>query len=332
MKHCRSRGRAVAISACTPLNTNQSRVDKPKRALAYGNTLLVNQRQHGAPERRAEAGAANGPPLASPQDDLILAHRRHVREAPAAVVVDLVDPRDVVEAAVDDDLVVGAEGQRGLHLVVVGLDRVPLVVGHPPDVAEAAAAGELGRRDFFEDLPLDRRGRRVRPPQLCAANCEDIGASLGEGWRENGSNVGVCWPTDAAVFRPDAGVAGRKNDGDALQAQLHIFVALAVLVAVGEQIFYGAVRDGDDVGRGVYAALEVALVPDWRREFGVRVYGVRAYLVRTVARLAKGTVGAVATIESVEEGLAESVSWDRERGEDQECGLLFKNPSLPSIS
>jgi hypothetical protein len=30
-------------------------------------------------------------------------------------VVDLVDPRDVVKAAVDDDLVVGAEGQRGLH-------------------------------------------------------------------------------------------------------------------------------------------------------------------------------------------------------------------------
>ena len=126
------------------ISTYQSRVDKPKRALALGNTLLVNQRQHGTPERCAEAGAADGPPLAGPQDDLVLAHCRHVREAPAAVVVYLVGSCDVGKAAIDDDLVVGAEGQRGFYLVIVRLDRAPLVVGHAPDVAEAATAGELG--------------------------------------------------------------------------------------------------------------------------------------------------------------------------------------------
>ena len=175
------------------------------------------------------------------------------------MVVDLVSPRDAVEAAVDDDLVVGAEGQRGLHLVVVLLDGVPLVVGHIPDVTEAATAGEHGRRDLFEDFPLDGQGGRVPMPKLCAADSEDVGAVLGEGRPEDSWEVVVSRAKDAQP--PDSVVVRRENDRDALQAQLHILVAPAVLVVVGELVFCEAVRDGDDVGRAVYAALEVALVP-----------------------------------------------------------------------
>jgi hypothetical protein len=249
----------------------------------------------------AEAGAADGPPLASPQDDLVLAHRGHVREAAATVVVDFVNARDVVEAAIDNDLVVGAEGKRGLDLVVVGLDRVPLIIGHTPDVAEASAAGKLGRRDLLEDLPLDGRRGRVPAAQLRAANGEDVGAGLGEGWSEDGSNVRVGWPTDAAPSRRDAIVARRENDRDALQAQLHVLVALAVLVVVGQQVFYGAVRDGDHVGWLLDLALEATLVPNWRRVLVVWICRVRAYGVGTVTGLTEGTVGAVAAVDGVEE-------------------------------
>ncbi len=218
------------------------------------------------------------------------------------MVVHLVGARDTIEATIDDDLVERAEGESGLDLVVVCLDRVPLVVGHPPDVTEATAAGELSRRHLFEDLPLDRRGRRVRAPELRAADGEYVRAGLREARCEDGSDVGGRRSTDAALLGPDAGVTRRQNDRDALQAQLHVLVALAVLVVVGEQILDGAVRDGNDVGWLVDAALKVALVPYRCRKLAVGIYRICAYFVGAITSLVKGAVGAVAAVDGVKEG------------------------------
>lgn len=222
-------------------STHQSRVNKSKRALASSDALLVDESQNGTPEGRRERGSANCIVLSTVDNELILSYSRHVRITPAAVVVDLVDVCYVVKGAIHNDLVVRAKRQRSLYLVKVRLDSVLLIVGNRVDIAEASTTGELSGGNLFKYLPRDWRRTRVRPPQLSAADGENVWACLGEGRSEDGP---YCWfliRANAAQIRRNAGVARGDDNGSSLQAELQILVALAVLVVVGKEILDGAV-------------------------------------------------------------------------------------------
>lgn len=257
-------------------STYQSRIHKSKRALSCSNALLVDESQYRTPKRSRKRGPANCVIVSSVDNNLILSYSRYIWIASTTAVIHLIDICDVIEAAVNNDLVIRAKRQRSLHLIIVRLNSVLLIIGDFVDVAETTTTWELGSGNLFKYLPFNRRCTGVCPLQLGTANSEDIRARLGEGRCEYSPHIGFLVRADTTQVRCNAVVARGYNNGNSLQAKLQILVALAVLVVVGKKIFNGAIRDRYHISRLVHAALELSLISHRRRIIGVWIERIGA--------------------------------------------------------
>lgn len=128
-------------------------------------------------------------------------------------------------------------------------------------------AVRISRRVVYRTLGLKNRLSRIH---LCRAHSCDIRAII----RPRAIEDVVLRPQAAsgavvAVWLgvvPYAGVAGREEERDALQAELEVFVALAFLVGDGHVGFLAAVGDGEDVRGFEDTALKGAIIAVWTCE------------------------------------------------------------------
>ena len=191
-----------------------------------------------------------------------------------------------------------------------GLHGGGLVGGEGEDVGEAAAGVDDGFAGFFGlgdgGVGLDLRG----------ADGGDVGAGAGEGGVEFARGAVVVFArggVDAlAAVAGDAVVARGVEHRHALEAEFHVFVALAHLVEGGQVGFVVGVGGRDDICGCVAAAVFGTGVGAW---VGVRV-GIYAVLGGVVAAL----VGAVGTVDGIEE-VVEGCALDEVTGL-VECHLL----------
>lgn len=141
-------------------------------------TLLVDQREDGTPDGRRQRRAADKVPVAAAEDELAVADGADVGiRATEAVVHALLDVREV---AVARELAVAGERERPADRLDVRVHVERLVQREREDVAEAAAAGEPGRRHLVE-LLVGLLGRAIREAvPLGAADRQDVGARAGE--------------------------------------------------------------------------------------------------------------------------------------------------------
>ena len=105
--------------------------------------------------------------------------------------------------------------------------------------------------------------------------------------------VGAVWGDTLSSVASDAIVTGGVQDGGALEAEFHVFVALADFVGGGEVGFVVAVRSGDYFCGGEAATVLRTGVATWE---GV---GIGRILSGVIAAL----VGAVRAVDGVEEGV-----------------------------
>lgn len=152
-------------------------------------TLLVDQREDGTPDGRRQRRATNEVPGTAAEDKLPVADSADVGIRAAEAVVHALP--DVREVGIARELAVAGERKRltdGIH-VRVHVGRLPR--REREDVAEAAAAGEPGRRHLVE-LLVRLLGRAVREPvPLGAADRQDVGARAGEVGVEDLGAVGL---------------------------------------------------------------------------------------------------------------------------------------------
>lgn len=256
----------------------QHGVHKSHGRLADREPLLVNPSQDGCKHRRSSRGTANKRRHALVEDHDVVRDGCDVRvRAPNPVV----DAAVLREAAVVDALV---ERVPGIGAGEVVLDGLLLVVCALVDVAEPAARGERGHGDFFVLAGVGAEGE-VAPAD---------GGEVGTGGREVRGEDFPFRPEalsggGIAIPAFDAGVAGCDDDGDTLQAEFHPLGALAALVRDGEVSLGAAVRDGENLGGLVDAALELAFVA------AVGGIGVR--------RVQRGDLAAVGSIDSIQKGV-----------------------------
>lgn len=165
-------------------------------------TLLVDQREDGTPDGSRQRGAADEVPVAAAEDELAVADGADVGVRAAEAVVDAL--LDVREVGVARELAVARERERPADRLHVRVHVQRLVQREREDVAEAAAAGEPGRRHLVE-LLVRLLGRAVREPvPLGAADRQDVGARAGEVGVEHFGAVGL----DRAVLAvAHAGIA-----------------------------------------------------------------------------------------------------------------------------
>jgi hypothetical protein len=97
---------------------------------------------------------------------------------------------------------------------------------------------------------------------LGRANRREIWAGSGITWREStreSSIGGIRWDNTLAAIA-DTRVSRGIDDGNTLEAELHVLLALSVLVGERESIFAETVRYRDDISRLVSSA-HLWLVP-----------------------------------------------------------------------
>lgn len=220
----------------------QCRIDEAYRWLALRKELLVDAHQDGGKDRCGRGGAAD--------------QRRQARIVNDDIVTDGSDVRIATAGAIEDAFV-GADigAVRGLvrriwgrGVLQVALHGGRLVGGLGVDVAETTAGREASDGDFGVAAGAGARRKSG------GSDGRHIWAVNGEGRVEDGAIV------QAAVWSGNAGVSRGDDDGDTLQAELHVFAALALLVVYRRLGFVAAIRDRDHVGRLVHTALQLALV------------------------------------------------------------------------
>ena len=201
--------------------TYQSRVDEADCLLAHGKSFLIDTVQNSGKNRRSGRRATNKSRGASIENDDVVANGRDVRVATPGFIVDAAVGTNVaiVDAGIVRILRAGGGKVRG--------DSAGLVARDGVDVGEAAAGGEAGDGDFlvFGHVAAGRKEGGTRDGEE--------GARGGEVWGEDGA---VADTTVGVVFAGGtghAGVAGRDDDGDALHAEFHVLIALALLVGCG---------------------------------------------------------------------------------------------------
>ena len=129
-----------------------------------------------------------------------------------------------------------------------------------------------------------------------SANGGHVGAG---GWKARVKHaggavvVGAVWADTLASVASDAVVAGGVENGGALEAKFHVFVALADFVGGSEVGFIVAVRGGDYFcGREAATILRTGVTT-------VEWVGIGRILSGVIATL----VGAVRAVDGVEEGV-----------------------------
>ncbi len=263
--------------------TYQSRVHKSHGLLPSCYPLLVDPVQHGRKYRRGSRGSSYQCGSTLVEDQYVITYGRDVRVTAANAVVD--------PAVSSDTTVVGG---RVVRIRRVGGSkicryRVLLVSWDGVDVGEATAGRETRDGDFLI-LRSAGIGR-----QECSSSDGEVWTGRWEVRREDGARGAE---TTVWIIVPGwtshARVAGCDDDGDALHAELHVFVALAFLVGSGQVGFLTAVGYGDHIRGLVDSALQASLVAAW---VGVGVGGVE----RAVAGFAEGRIGAVGAIDGVQE-------------------------------
>lgn len=257
----------------------QRRVQEPQWALTYRDPLLVDAVDDPREDGRGRARASREAELASDVDGNVVTVGCDVRDPATDAVVDAsrisrekgdvgesIDVAwvDLCESAVVwvAWVVVGEVSRHGRLLVV----RNRVDVAEPATRAIIDAVG-ISRWIVYRTLRLEDRLSRIhlRRTHICNVRAivrprriEDI--VLGS-QAASGAIVAV-WLGVVSY----AGITGREEERDALQAELEVFVALAFLVGDGHVGFLPAVGDGEDVGRFKDAALEGAIVAVWTCE------------------------------------------------------------------
>ncbi len=193
------------------------RIDEPNRALPAIGALLVDERDDGPERGRGRRGAVDERQGAVDCDDVVGAIGRHVRVPTYGLRV-----------------VVLRRAVAGIVVGVVGFHGRGLVRGLREHVAKAAAAVDDGLAGFLGG------GHGGTRHDLRGADSGDVGAGGGEGGVEGAGAAGVVGAAGAfgsgaalAAVAGDARVAGGVEDGGALHAEFHVFVALADFVGGG---------------------------------------------------------------------------------------------------
>ncbi len=193
----------------------QRRIEEPNGPLAKIQPRLIDKSDDSAKNRRRSRGAVYKRELAVDGDDVVRAVGRDVGEAARLL--------GVVEA-------IGAVGGR--VVAEEGLHGGGLVVRQGEDVGEAAAGEDDG---FARLFGLDDGGAGL---DLGGADGGDVGAGAGEGRVEEAGGAVVVLFRDgvdaAAAVAGDAVVARGVDDADALEAEFHVFLALAHFVKWGQ--------------------------------------------------------------------------------------------------
>lgn len=257
----------------------QRRIQEPQRAFTRCNPLLVDAVDDPGEDGRGRARASRETEFAPDVDGNVVTIGCDVRDPTADAVVDPSRvPREKGDVGESIDVawvelceaavvwvawvVVGEVGRHGRFLVV--RNRV--------DVAEPAARAIIdavreSRWIVYGTLRLENRLPRIH---LCRTHICNVRAIIRPRRIEDvvlrsqaasGAIVAV-W----LGIVPHAGVTGREEERDALQAEFEVFVALAFLVGDGHVGFLPAVGDGEDVGGFEDAALEGAIVAVWTCE------------------------------------------------------------------
>lgn len=277
----------------------KNRVNKADGGFSSLQTLLVDEREHGAPDGRGQGRAADEVPLAAAEDELAVADGADVRVRAAEPIVHAL-AGDGGEVPVARELAVAREGEGLAHGLDVRLHVRRLPQRDGEDVAEAAAAREAGGSNLVEFLEGFGRRGVGKPVPLRAADGEDVRAGAREVRVEDLGAVGL---GGAGAVVADARVPRRDHRRGALERELEPLGALPPHVVVGEVRLAAAVRDRDHVRRLVHAALQLARVPARVR---VRVGRVLALGLVAVALLAEGRVVAVRPVDGVEERVPEA--------------------------
>ena len=193
----------------------QRRVDESDGAFAEAQSHLIDDSDDGAESRRARRSAVDERKLPVDGDDVIGAVGGDVGDASCAL--------GVVEA-------VGAV--RGRMVAEPSLHGVGLVIREREDVGEAAAGVDDGFAGFFG------RGDGRARLDLRGADGGDVGAAAGEGGVEDAGGAVVVKFGDgvdaSAAVAADAVVPRGVEDGDALEAEFHVFATLAEFVGGGQ--------------------------------------------------------------------------------------------------
>ena len=272
----------------------QGRIDEPDGTFPKIESRLIDERDDGAKDGRRGRGAVDERELAVDGDDIVRAVGRNVGNAFRLL--------GVVEA-------VGAV--RGRMVAEEGLHGRGLVVREGEDVGEAAAGVDDCFARFFG------RGDGGAWSDLRGADGGDVGAAAGEGRVEDAGGAVVVPFRDrvdaAAAVAGDAVVSGGVDDCDALQAEFHVFLALAHLVGWGQvgllgmsvltlknvwgetRYFVVPIGGADHVGGSVATAVLRPLVTTTS---GIGIGGVLCWVVPTL----KGAVRSVNGVEEVVEG------------------------------
>ena len=272
------------------------RIHESDRLLPSRQTLLIDPINNGSENGSAGARSATEPELAFVVDGDVVSVRSDVRIAPSGAIVDA----DAV------GVIVGFPVGRVRWLVVgeEGFDGFGLVLGLAVDVGEAAAGGEcdavwvacwvhdgrFGIEDGFARVDLG--GTDV---------CE-VWTAVGPGGAEDGSVLrGAAVLVQASVrtviaWRACHAIVSRSVEyRNALQAELHEFIALTLLIVCWKVSLLPAIGYRDDISGLVDATLQLALITTRG------VVGVGRVEDWVVACFAKGRVSAVGAVEGIEE-------------------------------
>ena len=268
--------------------THQRRIHKPHRRLPRRNPLLINAIQHARKHRTTRAGPPNQRRRPRIEDNDIITNSANIG-VPASILI--INPPIRTERIIIRARIIRILRPRRGEIIRHGTG---LVRRDGVDIREASPRREARDGDLlvFSDVAAGGQEGGARGGEV-GARCWEIG---GEDVSV-GAEAAVC--VVVARGARDAGVAGRDEDGHALHAEFHEFVALALLVGGWEVGFLAAVGDTNNVGGLVDSALKRSLVAAW---LGIRVWWVE----RAVAGFSKGGVRAIGAVNGVEKVVEEA--------------------------
>ena len=249
------------------------RVDESNTTLSNRQPCLVDKRDDGPSDGRGCRSAVHKRKCPVNRNDVVCSVGCNVRE-PARLL-------GVVELG---------SGVRGWVVCEPGFDSSGLVRREGEDVREAAAGEDNCFASFFWC------GDGGAGNDLRRADGGDVGAGGWEARVEHARGaviVGAVWGDTLASVASDAIVTRGVENGGALKAEFHVFVALADFVGGSEVGLVVAVRGGDYFCGGEATTILRTGVAAWER------VGIGGILGGVIAAF----VGTVRAVDGVEEGV-----------------------------